>query len=128
MTGRPEYDSRRRGVQENRHANLRRRLWTAGGALLALTLAAGAPLAAQFEPVPDPAQGRSSQPVRDMRPAELLAELCNGGYVIYFRHTSTDFSRNDRRSRCDDDCENQRPLTDRGRDEARAIGAAVPLR
>lgn len=47
-----------------------------------------------------------------------------GGYVIYFRHTSTDMSRDDARSKSDDDCDNQRPLTDGGRDEARRIRAA----
>jgi phosphohistidine phosphatase SixA len=59
-----------------------------------------------------------------MAPADLLAELRKGGYVIYFRHTSTDFSRDDVRSKSDDDCENQRPLTEKGRAEAREIGAA----
>ena len=54
----------------------------------------------------------------------LLAELRKGGYVIYFRHTATDFSRDDSRSKGDDDCDNQRPLTDKGREEARQIGAA----
>jgi hypothetical protein len=54
----------------------------------------------------------------------LLSELRKGGYAIYFRHTSTDFSRDDSRSKSDDDCDNQRPLTDKGREEARRIGAA----
>jgi hypothetical protein len=87
----------------------------------ALTTAASAQ---QFESTPKPAAGRSAQPVRAMPPAELLAELRKGGYVIYFRHTSTDFSRDDSRSKSDDDCDNQRPLTDKGRGEARQIGAA----
>ena len=43
--------------------------------------------------------------------------------LLYLRHTSTDFSRDDVKSRSDDDCDNQRPLTDRGRDEARQIGS-----
>ncbi|HVF65489.1 MAG TPA: histidine phosphatase family protein [Casimicrobiaceae bacterium] len=51
--------------------------------------------------------------------------LRRGGYVIYFRHTSTDFSRNDAQMKSFEDCANQRPLTDAGRDEARAIGAAI---
>ena len=68
-----------------------------------------------------------------MAPRELLAALRNGGFIIYFRHTSTDMSRDDSRSRSDDDCENQRPLTDTGRTEARQIGAAfrelrIPVR
>ena len=51
----------------------------------------------------------------------LAAELRNGGYVLYIRHTSTDFSRNDANMASFEDCANQRPLTDKGRDEARAI-------
>ena len=77
--------------------------------------------AAQIPPAPP----RTSDAVRKLAPALLVAELRRGGYVIYFRHTSTDFSQNDARSRGFDDCANQRNLTDAGRDEARAIGAAV---
>ena len=50
-----------------------------------------------------------------------MAELRKGGYVLYLRHTSTDFSRNDTKSQSYEDCANQRPLLDKGRDEARAI-------
>jgi hypothetical protein len=53
----------------------------------------------------------------------LVERLRSGGYVLYLRHTSTDFSRNDSRMKSYEDCENQRPLTDKGRDEARAIAA-----
>jgi histidine phosphatase superfamily protein (branch 1) len=81
-------------------------------------------LTQQFQPVPSPAPGRSALPARPMSGPVLLAELRKGGYVIYFRHTSTDFSRDDVRSKSDEDCANQRPLTDRGREEARQIGAA----
>ncbi len=80
--------------------------------------------AQQFQPVPVPAPGRSALPAKPLPGQELLSELRKGGYVIYFRHTSTDFSRDDARSKSDEDCENQRPLTDKGRDEARRIGAA----
>ena len=80
--------------------------------------------AQQFQGVPPPAPGRSALPAQPLPDGELLAELRKGGYVIYFRHTSTDFSRDDARSRSDDDCDNQRPLTDKGRAEAREIGAA----
>jgi len=80
--------------------------------------------AQQFDPVPPPAPGRSALPAKPMAGAALLAELRKGGYVIYFRHTSTDFSRDDRQSKSDDDCDRQRPLTDKGRAEARDIGAA----
>lgn len=88
----------------------------------ALTSAASAQ---QFEPAPTAAVGRSAIPAKKIANTELLAELRKGGYVIYFRHTSTDFSRDDSRSKSDDDCDNQRPLTDKGREEARQIGAAL---
>jgi hypothetical protein len=90
---------------------------------------ASAPATAQqqpgFQPVPAPAPGRSALPAMPIAPAVLLSELRKGAYVLYFRHTSTDFSRDDTKSRSDDDCANQRPLTDKGREEARQIGAAI---
>lgn len=78
--------------------------------------------APRFGAVPPPAPGRSSAPVKTLPGAALLAELKRGGYTLYLRHTATDFSRDDVKSRSDDDCNNQRPLTDQGRDEARRIG------
>ena len=89
----------------------------------ALLLSLPAP-AQQFPGVPPPAPGRSALPAKPLSGPELLSELRKGGYVIYFRHTSTDFSRDDTRSKSDDDCDNQRPLTGKGREEARQIGAA----
>jgi len=100
--------------------------WTARAvrfAFIAWTLAQPA-AAQQFQPVPPPAAGRSALPATPIYGQQLLSELRKGGYVIYFRHTSTDFSRDDTRSKSDDDCDNQRPLTDKGREEARQIGAA----
>ena len=55
----------------------------------------------------------------------LLAALKTGGLVLYFRHTSTDFGQNDEQMTGFEDCSRQRNLTDRGRDEARAIGVAI---
>ena len=55
----------------------------------------------------------------------LVAKLRHGGYVLYLRHASTDFSQNDERMTSYDDCANQRNLTDKGRNEARALGAEV---
>src|SRR5687768_993112 len=55
--------------------------------------------------------------------AGLLEKLRAGGYVLYLRHTSTDFGQNDSRMKGYEDCENQRNLTDNGRDEARAIAS-----
>ena len=55
----------------------------------------------------------------------VLSKLREGGYVLYMRHASTDFSQNDANSRSYEDCANQRNLTDKGREEARTIGAHV---
>ena len=41
------------------------------------------------------------------------------------RHASTDFSRNDAKMTSYEDCASQRNLTDKGRDEARAVGAHI---
>jgi len=68
---------------------------------------------------------RSSLPSRELPPAELLAELRKGGYVLYFRHAATDFSQNDARMKSYEDCADQRNLIDKGRSDARAIGAAI---
>jgi len=54
-----------------------------------------------------------------------VAELRKGGYVLYMRHASTDFSKNDAKMTSYEDCASQRNLTDKGRDEARAVGAQV---
>src|SRR5258706_14184617 len=56
---------------------------------------------------------RSSLPSRELPPAELLAELRKGGYVLYFRHAATDFSQNDERMKNYEDCADQRNLIDR---------------
>jgi hypothetical protein len=92
--------------------------------LFVFALASATASAQQFQPAPAPAAGRNSLPAKPPSGSELLSALRKGGYVIYFRHTSTDMSRGDSRSKNDDDCDNQRPLTDRGREEARQISAA----
>src|SRR5258707_674609 len=68
---------------------------------------------------------RSSLPSRELAPAQLLAELLKGGYILYFRHAATDLSQNDERMKSYEDCANQRNLIDRGRSEARAAAAAI---
>ena len=45
--------------------------------------------------------------------------------MLYLRHASTDFSQNDSRMTSFDDCASQRNLTDKGRNEARALGTEV---
>jgi phosphohistidine phosphatase SixA len=54
-----------------------------------------------------------------------VAELHKGGYVLYIRHASTDFSRNDAGMTSYEDCASQRNLSDKGRAEARALGAHI---
>src|SRR5262249_5111854 len=58
-------------------------------------------------------------------PAELLAALRGGGFVIYFRHADTDHTQNDSRMTSMADCANQRNLTDAGRENSRQIGDAI---
>jgi hypothetical protein len=57
--------------------------------------------------------------------ASLVEKLREGGYVLYMRHASTDFSQNDAKMTSYEDCASQRNLTDKGRAEARDIGAQV---
>lgn len=57
--------------------------------------------------------------------AGLSNALRHGGYILYFRHTATDFSENDEQMSGFEDCARQRNLTDAGRADARAIGAAI---
>ena len=68
---------------------------------------------------------RSSLPSRELAPAQLLAELRKGGYILYFRHVATDFNQNDERMKSFEDCTNQRNLIDRGRADARAAAATI---
>jgi phosphohistidine phosphatase SixA len=75
------------------------------------------------------ALAQSTESVNEAPPplagAALLDALRRGGYVIYFRHASTDFGQNDDAMTGYEDCARQRNLTDAGRNEARAIGTAI---
>jgi phosphohistidine phosphatase SixA len=73
----------------------------------------------------EPSPRHSSTPKREVAPAELLAELRKGGYILYFRHTATNFSQDDAKMKSYEDCTSQRNLIDRGRADARVIGAAI---
>ena len=57
--------------------------------------------------------------------SELIAALKQGGYVLVFRHTATDDSQKDVYPFRFDDMSAQRQLSEKGRDMARQIGAAV---
>jgi len=70
------------------------------------------------------ALAQTAEPGRELSGPALLNELRAGGYIIYFRHTSTDFGQSDDQMTGFEDCAKQRNLTDAGRDEARAIGEA----
>jgi hypothetical protein len=54
----------------------------------------------------------------------LVQALREGGYVVYFRHTATDFGQSDERL-VPGDCTTQRNLTDAGRADARSVGEAI---
>ncbi len=73
------------------------------------------------------ASAESSAPERGqaLAGADIVRALRKGGYVVYFRHTSTDMSQNDSAMKGYEDCGNQRMLNTKGRDEARAIGHRV---
>jgi phosphohistidine phosphatase SixA len=60
-----------------------------------------------------------------LSPAAAVAQLREGGYILYFRHAATDMSQNDARMTSFEECPTQRNLTDRGRADARGIGAAI---
>lgn len=85
-------------------------------------LLAGAMALSLMAPVAATAQGTAAAPLRG---AELLAALRGGGFVLYFRHADTDWKQNDTRGMNLEDCAAQRNLSDRGRENARAIGAAI---
>lgn len=82
--------------------------------LFALAMSAG-PWAASQE--------SGSSPL--LTPAELVQQLQAGGLVIYLRHAITDRSQTDRDRTDLSRCGEQRNLSAEGRDQARALGAAI---
>jgi phosphohistidine phosphatase SixA len=56
--------------------------------------------------------------------AELIAALKQGGYVLYFRHAETDVSKTDQNRDDLSDWTKQRNLSEKGRQQAAAIGKA----
>jgi phosphohistidine phosphatase SixA len=58
-------------------------------------------------------------------PRELVSALKQGGYVVVFRHVATDDSQKDIYPFDFDDMKAQRQLSEKGRDMARQIGAAL---
>ena len=56
--------------------------------------------------------------------SDLAARLKRGGMVLYFRHAATDQDQKDQRPIDLADCAKQRNLTEQGRQQSQAIGAA----
>ena len=80
--------------------------------------------AALCSTLPTAAQPAVSAPP-ELKGAALVAALRGGGYVLYFRHAATDFGQNDEKMTGYEDCATQRNLIDKGRADARAIGASM---
>jgi hypothetical protein len=101
------------------HALVKRSV--AAAAWVALTLGAHAQ---QAPAIPN---AGSSVPAVDgaLSGVRLVQALRRGGYVVYFRHTATDFSRDDRAMQSYGDCPHQRPLSPQGRSDAVAIGQRI---
>ncbi len=81
---------------------------------IALSFLAGA---REMSAAPDPEHALAGK--------ALVQALRGGGYTVYFRHTATDFSRQDRPTFEATDCAAQRNLSDEGRAQARRIGEAI---
>jgi len=92
---------------------------------LCLALLFGAHASAQDKPPIANAESSAPSASAQLQGPPLLAALKRGGYVIYFRHTATDFSKNDSAMKGFDDCENQRLLSEQGRRDAIAIGQRI---
>ena len=97
---------------------------TAAG-LFALPGLAAAQTAPQAQPNIASSDSSAPETSAALAPAEVARALRSGGYVVYFRHTSTDMSQNDTRMTNYGDCSTQRMLNAKGRDEARSIGRAI---
>ncbi len=86
-------------------------------ALLASAVMAQTPISSTTTSAPDSAQAIPHN--------HLATALRQGGYVIYFRHTATDFSKNDAAMTSYTDCANQRLLSPQGRTDAQQIGKQI---
>ena len=105
-------------------------LLAACGALAALgpaatTAAPATAAAATATAAPTALSAAAAAPARQLEGRALGDALRRGGYVLYFRHASTDFGQSDENMTSFEDCKSQRNLTDKGREEARVIGAGI---
>jgi phosphohistidine phosphatase SixA len=67
----------------------------------------------------------SPDPAHALEGAALVQALRAGGLTLYFRHTATDFSQDDRAMQGYEACATQRNLSEAGRAQAREIGEAI---
>jgi phosphohistidine phosphatase SixA len=86
-------------------------------ALLMAAVVSAQTIASKESSAPEPSQALEADAV--------AGALRSGGYVVYFRHTATDFSKNDAAMTSYDDCANQRLLSPQGRSQARDIGRSI---
>jgi len=93
--------------------------------ILCFALLACLPAAAQGERAIANAESSAPSAAAALQGPRLLAALRRGGYVVYFRHTATDFSKNDAAMKAFDDCDNQRLLSEQGRRDAIAMGERI---
>ena len=82
-------------------------------------------LPAVAQPAISSAESSAPAPEAALEGARLVDALRRGGLVVYFRHTATDFSRDDRQMTGYSDCERQRPPTDQGQRDAQEIGQRI---
>ncbi|MGC1495484.1 MAG: histidine phosphatase family protein [Sulfitobacter sp.] len=61
----------------------------------------------------------------DMKQADILTALRDGGHVIYLRHAATESDYADQIKATPNDCATQRVLSEKGWKQARAIGKAM---
>jgi phosphohistidine phosphatase SixA len=86
-------------------------------ALLMVSVVSAQTIASRESSAPETSQALATDAV--------AGALRQGGYVVYFRHTATDFSKNDATMQSYEDCANQRLLSPQGRREARDIGRSI---
>lgn len=87
---------------------------------IAVTLAAAAAWA-----VPASAASAEDKPLAEL--SSVLNELRKGGFVIYFRHTTTELSGASNEAADLTRCETQRNLSAKGREQAVQIGKAIRM-
>ncbi len=94
-------------------------------AALAVLLGAALPAAANAKPAIPDTVSSAPDPAAQLQGPALRAALQRGGWVVYFRHTATDFSKNDAGMTSPTDCAHQRLLSPQGQQDAAAIGRQI---